>query len=103
MKKIIALIAAVAFLAGSAYAGCGKKVTDEGTLKSYNAESKEIVVDLGDGKEAKLTLTADTKYKGADGKEAKVADLVDSKVKVTSEHKKVDSVEAAKKAAKKAA
>lgn len=96
MKKLITLLAAVAFFAGSAYAGCGKKVTDEGTLKSYDSETKQIVVDLGDGKEATLTVKPDTEYKDAEGEKAKAEDLVDQKVKVISEHKKVDSVEAAK-------
>lgn len=96
MKKLLTILTAIAFFAGSAYAGCGKKVTDEGTLKSYDADSKEIVVDLGDGNEAKLTVQPGTEYKDAEGKEAKIEDLVDQKVKVTSEHKKVDAIEAAK-------
>ena len=94
MKKIaIAILASIAMI-GAASAGCGKKVTNEGTLSSYDADSKAIVVVGEDGKKAKLTLTPKTVIKDADGKEIKLEDLVEKSVKVTSEHKKVDSVEA---------
>lgn len=92
MKKILTAIIASIAIAGASYAGCGKKVTDEGTLSSYDADTKSIVVTDSDGKESKLTLTADTEIKGADGKEAKIDDVVEKSVKVVSEHKKVDSV-----------
>lgn len=92
MKKFLALIAVVALAASSAYAGCGKKVTDEGELTSYDADTKSLVVDLGDGKTAKVTATPSTEAKGKDGKAIELADLVGKKVKVVSEHKKADSV-----------
>lgn len=87
MKKLLTLLA-MASLSLSAQAACGKKVTDEGTLKSYNAEKKEVVVTKADGKEATITLTPKTE--GAD----KVASLVGKSVKVISEHGKADSVAA---------
>lgn len=68
------------------HAGCGKKVTDEGTLKSFDAEKKTVVVEKSDGKSATVTLTPTTA--GAD----KVAGLVGKAVKVVSEHGKADSV-----------
>ena len=87
MKKLLTLLA-MASLAVGAQAACGKKVTDEGTLKSFNAEKKEVVVTKADGKEATITLTPATV--GAD----KVAALVGKAVKVVSEHGKADSVAA---------
>ncbi len=93
MKKILAILAAVTFSAGVAYAGCGKKVTDEGTLSKYDADTKTIVVDLGDGKTAEITATPSTESKGASGDKVEIADLIGKKVKVVSEHKKADSVE----------
>lgn len=87
MKKLLTLLA-MASLAVGAHAACGKKVTDEGTLKTYNAEKKEVVVTKADGKEATITLTPATT--GAD----KVAALVGKPVKVISEHGKADSVAA---------
>lgn len=87
MKKLITLFA-VASMSLSAYAGCGKKVTDEGTLKAYDAEKKEVTVTKADGKTATITLTPKTE--GAD----KVAGLVGKEVKVISEHGKADSVAA---------
>ena len=88
MKKLLALLALASLTLG-AQAGCGKKVTDEGTLKSYDAEKKAAVIEKADGKTATVTLTPATT--GAD----KVADLVGKAVKVVSEHGKADSVAAA--------
>lgn len=88
MKKIIAIASALCLLAGAAHAGCGKKVTNTGVLKSYDAESKSIVVV---GAKGKLKITPKTK--GA----ASLKGLVGKKVTVISEHKKVDSVAVAKK------
>lgn len=94
MKKLLALVAAIAISASAAYAGCGKKVTDAGNLSTYDADTKAIVVELADGKKAKLTVTPATEYKAADGKAVKAEDLIGKDVKVVSEHKKVDSVTA---------
>jgi hypothetical protein len=85
MKKLLALLAMASLTLG-AQAGCGKKVTDEGTLKSYDAEKKSAVIEKADGKTATVTLTPTTT--GAD----KVAGLVGKSVKVVSEHGKADSV-----------
>ena len=85
MKKLLALLAMAALTLG-AQAGCGKKVTDEGKLKSYDAEKKSAVIEKADGKTATVTLTPTTT--GAD----KVAGLVGKSVKVVSEHGKADSV-----------
>ena len=92
MKKILTVIVATIALAGVSYAGCGKKVTNEGTLSGYDKDTKAIVVTDADGKKASLTLTADTEVKDADGKKAKIKDAEGKDVKVVSEHKKVDSV-----------
>jgi hypothetical protein len=96
MKKIIALFVASIIAAGSAQAMCGKKVTDSGTLKSYNKDSKSIVVQLA-GSTAEITLTPSTETKDATGKVAKLEDLIGKSVTVVSEHKKADSVQEAKK------
>lgn len=88
MKKFLALIAIVSLSVGSAVAGCGKKVTNEGTLKSFDAATKTLTVEGKDGKAATITLTPATT--GAD----KAADLVGKTVKVVSEHGKADSVAA---------
>ena len=87
MKKLLALLA-MATLTLGVHAGCGKKVTDEGTLKSYDAEKKTVVVELAGGKSATVTLTPTTT--GAD----KAATLVGKAVKVISEHGKADSIAA---------
>ncbi|MCB1063776.1 MAG: hypothetical protein KDN20_12740 [Verrucomicrobiae bacterium] len=92
MKKILALMAVVALAAGSAYAGCGKKVTDEGKVTSFDADTKALVVELKGGKSATLTATPTTEAKSKDGKKTELADLVGKSVKVVSEHKKIDSV-----------
>ena len=89
MKQFLTLLAVAALSAGSASAACGKKVTDEGTLKSFDAEKKQLVVEKADGKSSTLTLTPDSK--GADT----AAAMVGKKVKVVSEHSKIDSVAAA--------
>ena len=87
MKKILTLIAALAMTV-SVNAGCDKKVTTKGTLSDYNAQAKTITVKAGK-KNVKLKLTSSTK-----GDPAKLKGKL---VTVTSEHKKVDSIVAAKK------
>lgn len=88
MKKILVLTAIVTLCLGSAYAACGKKVTNEGTLKSFDAATKTLVIEAKDGVAATITLTPTTA--GADA----VAALVGKSVKVVSEHGKADSVAA---------
>ncbi len=87
MKKFLTLLAMAALTLG-AQAACGKKVTDEGTLKSFDAEKKQVVIEKADGKTATITLTSATT--GAD----KTAGLVGKAVTVISEHGKADSVAA---------
>ena len=90
MKTILSIIAIVAISASSVYAGCGKKNEITGTLKSYDKDTKLLVVEV-DGKKSKITLTPKTEVKKGKDK-ADIADLVGKKVKVISEHKKADSV-----------
>ena len=86
MKKAFILLALVSFSVGSAFAGCGKVVTNEGKLKSFDAATKSVVVEGKDGKDAKLTLTPSAK--GAEDAEK----LVGKDVKVDSEHGKITSI-----------
>jgi hypothetical protein len=86
MKKALALLAVSTLALGSAYAGCGKVVTNEGKLKSFDAATKKVVVEGKDGKAATLTLTPTSK--GADEAEK----LVGKDVKVDSEHGKITNI-----------
>jgi len=86
MKKILAILTIVAVSAGSSFAACGKKVTDEGKLTSFNAEKKELTITTKDGKTVNRMLTPDTTVTG------KIEELVGKSVKVVSEHNKADSV-----------
>jgi hypothetical protein len=86
MKKALTLLAISAMALGSAYAGCGKVVTNEGTLKSFDAATKKVVVEGKDGKAATLTLTPSSK--GSEQAEK----LVGKSVKVDSEHGKITSI-----------
>ncbi len=86
MKKLLTIITIVAFSAGSVFAACGKKVTDEGKLKSFNAEKKEVTIETADGKSVARVMTPDTKVSG------KIEELVGKSVKAVSEHNKLDSV-----------
>ena len=86
MKKALALLAISTLALGSAYAGCGKVVTNEGKLKSFDAATKKVVVEGKDGKAATLTLTPTSK--GADEAEK----LVGKDVKVDSEHGKITTI-----------
>ena len=87
MKNIIAL-AAVFGLAASAFAGCGITTTSTGKLKSFNKESKTIVI-VENGKEIKTSVKANTK--GADGLDKLVGKNVTA---VISKHGYAESVEA---------
>jgi hypothetical protein len=86
MKHILTLIAALA-LTVSANAGCGKKVTTNGTLSAFDAAKKTITIMEGK-KKVVLQLTSATK--------GDAAKLKGKSVTVTSEHKKVDEIKEAK-------
>ena len=90
MKKFLSIITVLAISAGVANAGCGKTVTSEGTLKSFDEASKSLVVADKAGKETKITLTPTTK--GAD----QAKSLVGKAVKVDAEHGKASAIVAAK-------
>ncbi len=84
MKKLLTILTLVAFSAGSAIAGCGKTVTNEGKLSSIDKEKKEIAIEGKDGKTVTLTLTP--------GSTGATDELVGKNVKVVSEHGKVQTV-----------
>ena len=85
MKNTLSILSVIA-LAAAAQAGCGKTATSEGTLKSYDAEKKEIVVSVK-GKDTNVTVTPETK--GAAG----LKDLVGKAVKVeASVHEKTKAL-----------
>ncbi|MEQ1843704.1 MAG: hypothetical protein ABL994_25150 [Verrucomicrobiales bacterium] len=91
MKKILTILASFA-LASAASAGCGKTVENKGSLSSYDAVAKVVVVKDAEGKEAKLTLTPTSTITDKDGKVAKIEDLAGKSVVVVSEHNKVQTV-----------
>ena len=88
MKTILTILTVLGLAAG-AYAGCGKKVTDSGSLEKYDADTKTIVVK---GAKKPFKISSSTEVKDKDGKDAKIEDLVGGDVKVVSEHGKADSV-----------
>ena len=88
MKKLLALITVIAVSSSPVFAGCGKTETVEGTLKSFDAGTKTLVVAGKDGKETEIKLTPTTK--GGDA----VAKMSGKSVKVEHEHKKATSVAA---------
>ena len=88
MKTFLTILTVIG-LATGAYAGCGKKVTNEGNLKAFDAEAKTIT---GKGSNKPFKITSSTEIKDKDGKAAKIKDLVGGDVKVVSEHGKADSV-----------
>ncbi len=90
--KLLTLLVLLALSAGAAVAGCGHKDSVEGTLASVDTEKNVVVVEAEDGKKVELTLTEATKVTDAKGEQAKLADLVGQKVKVVSEHSKIDSI-----------
>ena len=88
MKTILTILTVIG-LATGAYANCGKKVTDTGELKSYDADAKTITVK---GSDKPFKITSATEIKDKDGKTVKIKDLIGDDVKVVSEHNKADSV-----------
>jgi hypothetical protein len=84
MKQLLSILTLVAFSASAGLAACGKTVTDEGKVTSVNTEKKEISIETADGKTVTRVLTPSST--GADAK------LVGKKVKIVSEHNKVQSV-----------
>ncbi len=88
MKSLLSLALALAFGTIAAQAGCGKIETTEGTLKSFDKETKTLKVEAKDAKVVTVTLTPTTK--GAD----KVADLVGKAVSVEATHNKATAVAA---------
>ena len=74
MKNILSILTVLA-LAAAAQAGCGAKNSSKGTVKSYDAEKKALVVTVA-GTDTTYTLTPETE--GAD----KAADLKGKSVEV---------------------
>jgi hypothetical protein len=93
VRTLLLLSVVLAIGAGVAIAGCGHKDTQEGTLKSVDAEKKAVVLVVEDGKEIELKLTAKSKVMDAEGKKSEASNLVGKKVKVVSEHAEIDSIE----------
>lgn len=88
MKHILTIIATLGLALGSSFAGCGITTTTTGKLKSYDKETKTIVIVSG-GKEVKTSVKANTA--GAD----KLASLVGKNVTaIISKHGYAESVEA---------
>ena len=91
----VVFLGVVAFGAGAAYAGCGKKVATVGELQSYDASTKALTISVAStsqssqsGKTVELTLTPDTKTMG----DKAIQDLVGQDLSVVSEHGKIDYV-----------
>ena len=86
MKHILSIVTILGLALGSSFAGCGITTTSTGKLKSYNKETKAIVI-MVDGKEVKTVVKASTT--GA----ADVAGLVGKNVTaVISKHGYAESV-----------
>ena len=85
MKAILCTIALLGLATAPSQAGCGKTVTDNGKLKSFDKDTKTLVIDV-DGKEVKRTLTPSSEGAG------EVEGLVGKKVEVVSGHNKVESI-----------
>lgn len=86
MKHILTLVSVLGLALGSSFAGCGITTTTTGKLKSYDKETKTIVIVSG-GKEVKTVVKASTT--GADA----VAGLVGKNVTaVISKHGYAESI-----------
>lgn len=59
MKHILTIVSVLGLALGSSFAGCGITTTTTGKLKSYNKETKTIVIVSG-GKEVKTEVKAST-------------------------------------------
>ena len=92
MKKLISTLAVLALSAGVAFAACGKTETDKGTVQTYDAEKKQIVIQTAEGKSVTRTLTPTTKATAKDGTAAKTDALKGKTVSVVSEHGKVQTI-----------
>jgi spore maturation protein CgeB len=86
MKSILTTLAVLG-LSVSAFAGCGETTTSKGKLKSFDKDTKSIVIEA-DGKEVKTKVTAKTK--NADGIEKLVGKNVTA---VISKHGYAETVE----------
>ena len=93
--SIAVILAAGMLWAGTAHAGCGKKVATVGELESYDADAKSLTIKVSQtshasqqGKAVELTLTPKSNTMG--GKS--IGELVGSQVSVVSEHDQVDYV-----------
>ncbi len=92
MKVLVSLILVVAVVTGPVWAGCGKKVNDQGTLTALDSGNKTFVVTDEAGKKTTFKMTPGTKVQDQNGKAAQLADLVNKMVAVTSEHSQADLV-----------
>jgi hypothetical protein len=90
---VIAVLTVIALNAGTANAGCGKKVATIGELESYDAGTNAVIIKVTQtsdksqqGKSVKLTITPSSKTMGGKA----VDELVGSRLSVVSEHDEVD-------------
>ena len=101
MKYIITILAVLAISAGSVWAGCNRKVSSIGKLKSWDADAKKITLVVRqssnskqlEAKSAELTMTPDsTIVHGGQVDSVNIADIVGKNISVMSEHGKIDYV-----------
>ena len=85
MKQILTILTVLSIGVSASFAGCGKTVTDKGKLKSFDKETKAVVVSVG-GKDVKRTLTPTATGAG------EIDKLVGQAVTVVSSHDKVQSI-----------
>ena len=91
----VVTLAIFALSAGTAYAGCGKKVATVGEVESYDAGTKALTINVTQtstpsqiDKTVRLKMTPKSKTMG----NKDIGDLVGSRVSVVSEHDQVDLV-----------
>ena len=94
MRLILSMVLVFALTVGGAFAGCGKKVTNKGTLE-VDAEKKLLTVTEAGGAKVELKLTPDTQIM-LNGESVSANEVNGLKGSAVSEHKKVDKVMAMK-------
>ncbi len=86
MRLILTAMLVFSLTVAAPFAGCGKKVANEGTLENVDQSNKTIRVKQADGTELTFKLNAQSKFFNAAGEETTAESLTGKEIDTSTEH-----------------
>ncbi len=91
MRLILTAMLVFSLTVAAPFAGCGKKVANEGTLENVDQSNKTIRVKQADGTELTFKLNAQSKFFNAAGEETTGESLMGKEIDTSTEHDVLDT------------